>query len=700
MIPFQRSIVLITLCVHLAVAQEDASYICQPPQMLGMISGLDNPASLTIEGDYAYIAQSDDSFLIVDISDPMNPVLLADADDLPIDVNDGTRIVINQGAAYVGNAIINIEDKTDPWFMRYGAITSRPLINGFFYLRSPAYFDRTNIYNATRPYAIGIDSFEDPDAALGFIFGGLPVAYVNGLLVTDRLDRFNIDNPHAPVLVDDSNYDNIYTIDEYRFDEPYLLFLEDSSNVDPTINIYQKPIDIFTTIEFDNIPFSDLTVHAENMFLLNAEGLQIYALSNEPSLVASHTDDPLLASAQFIRQHNDHFVLVSENTFAIYDIPTNPISGVRTILPQSHLELMGDTAILSTGNIDTSAQGASVVDISNPANPRWVSELPVNDAFGIDSIAPYAFVANKTEGLMVFDLSDPFNPLLETSYNTSVNQAGTPNTRDIYITGDYAYTIDRNAGLAIYQIVNDHELQPISTLAFTQAVQRITVDGDLAFVSGLSRLYIVNMVNPATPFILSSIDELPGTTNYIHSATRQGNLLYTADSNNGYRIFDISDPATPAQIAHFDADVSTKQGVFEAFAYELIIENDLLYIAMSFGGFAIYDNTDPFNPVLLRHAPAALPPANNIARYRDLEIRGNHLYTAAGNAGLRVYDLNDCALPCAIDFNNDGNLNFFDVSIFLVAFGEGDPLADLQPDGNFNFFDVAAFITAYQTGCP
>jgi hypothetical protein len=52
------------------------------------------------------------------------------------------------------------------------------------------------------------------------------------------------------------------------------------------------------------------------------------------------------------------------------------------------------------------------------------------------------------------------------------------------------------------------------------------------------------------------------------------------------------------------------------------------------------------------------------------------------------------------DLTGDGQLNFFDVSAFLVAFKAEDSAADLDPDGLFNFFDVSAFLVAYSEGCP
>jgi len=58
------------------------------------------------------------------------------------------------------------------------------------------------------------------------------------------------------------------------------------------------------------------------------------------------------------------------------------------------------------------------------------------------------------------------------------------------------------------------------------------------------------------------------------------------------------------------------------------------------------------------------------------------------------------APPCALDMNGDGNLNFFDVSAFLAAFGASDPAADFNGDGAFNFFDVSDFLSAFSAGCP
>ena len=55
---------------------------------------------------------------------------------------------------------------------------------------------------------------------------------------------------------------------------------------------------------------------------------------------------------------------------------------------------------------------------------------------------------------------------------------------------------------------------------------------------------------------------------------------------------------------------------------------------------------------------------------------------------------------CSADLTGDGQLDFFDVSAFLTAFGNTDPIADFNGDGAFDFFDVSAFLTVFGEGCP
>jgi len=69
--------------------------------------------------------------------------------------------------------------------------------------------------------------------------------------------------------------------------------------------------------------------------------------------------------------------------------------------------------------------------------------------------------------------------------------------------------------------------------------------------------------------------------------------------------------------------------------------------------------------------------------------------TSRGSA--YTFDLNP---PMPADLNQDGILDFFDISAFLASFSAHDPIADFTADGQFDFFDISAFLTAFSAGCP
>ena len=47
-----------------------------------------------------------------------------------------------------------------------------------------------------------------------------------------------------------------------------------------------------------------------------------------------------------------------------------------------------------------------------------------------------------------------------------------------------------------------------------------------------------------------------------------------------------------------------------------------------------------------------------------------------------------------------GELDFFDVSAFIVQLTNSDPAADLNGDGTIDFFDVSEYLQIFGLGCP
>jgi Pregnancy-associated plasma protein-A len=80
---------------------------------------------------------------------------------------------------------------------------------------------------------------------------------------------------------------------------------------------------------------------------------------------------------------------------------------------------------------------------------------------------------------------------------------------------------------------------------------------------------------------------------------------------------------------------------------------------------------------------------NNRMRCSLLHYRPN-LYSVATFGGCSAADLSE---PF-------GQLNFFDVSLFLNEFASNGDNADINGDGEWNFFDVSDFLTIFGQGCP
>lgn len=81
------------------------------------------------------------------------------------------------------------------------------------------------------------------------------------------------------------------------------------------------------------------------------------------------------------------------------------------------------------------------------------------------------------------------------------------------------------------------------------------------------------------------------------------------------------------------------------------------------------------------------------------DAEGNELGTVTTSGTATIVAVG--TIPgCTADLDGNGELDFFDVSAFLDAFGAGDPVADFDNNGEFDFFDVSAFLDEFGSGCP
>jgi hypothetical protein len=117
-----------------------------------------------------------------------------------------------------------------------------------------------------------------------------------------------------------------------------------------------------------------------------------------------------------------------------------------------------------------------------------------------------------------------------------------------------------------------------------------------------------------------------------------GNYAYVAAETTGLEIFDISDPANPVMVGHYDT---------KGEAYGVALSGNYAYVAAFSGGLQIIDISNPANPVA-------------VGRYYTsgyafgVALSGNYAYMADYHKGLQIIDISNPANPVAVGRYNTG----------------------------------------------
>jgi choice-of-anchor B domain-containing protein len=206
------------------------------------------------------------------------------------------------------------------------------------------------------------------------------------------------------------------------------------------------------------------------------------------------------------------------------------------------------------------------------------------------------FVALDSAGIDIVDISNPAAPAFVTRHNTTL--AG---VHDLFIHGNTLYYVDDTASsrLHIVNVANRAAPTHITTFVNSGGCHDITLVGNRAYLANLGGGFqIVDVTNPATPTLL-------GSKNYSGSFTHNiwpsgdGRYVATTDETCGtghLRIWDVQNPSNIFQVGEYSAPTSSGTCVHNA----MWVDN---YIYMSYytKGLRVVDVTNPAMPVEIAH---------------------------------------------------------------------------------------------------
>ncbi|AKS43041.1 putative Ig domain-containing protein [Wenzhouxiangella marina] len=400
----------------------------------------------------------------------------------------------------------------------------------------------------------------------------------------------------------------------------------------------------------------------------------------------------------------------------IFDIstPTLPVELGRAALDHPAIFI----AISEDGQMAAASDAfdnATLVDISNRGAPlrRGTFAWPgLQQPYGMEFRGSHLFVAVRTIGLAVLDISDPDTPTWVANSDGAVSNF----VFDVALRGNHAYLGQDNDGIQIVDISNPATPTVVAERTASTGAGQLTLDGNRLYVArGANGFEILDLSNPTAPALLGSI----GLSGFLYEVVAMpGDRVAVANNVDGTVLFDISTPATPVELGNYGfspfrlvpvgnsvftihgssvspivrlvdfqdpgTPVETAQIVFNDRSRAVSVGPDHVLVANSDFGVVMLDTTNPVAPILvdtldigfearrighlggygiastsysgeiaiidpIPGAPALVNTLDNSFQSNDLVGVGSLLYVASGQfGGLRIHDLSNPMSPTLV----------------------------------------------------
>ncbi len=351
----------------------------------------------------------------------------------------------------------------------------------------------------------------------------------------------------------------------------------------------------------------------------------------------------------------------------LYELPESPYVEVgRLPLPTINfdVDILGNYAFVAAGQA-----GLHIVDISNPAAPLLVKTLDttrnpiavrVVRSFVDHEILDTVLLSEGTEGLRTYDVTNPLDPVDYNQFTTAINaqdfavrEPADPDDPFLVVLGDDWKGVRFFASNPGFPGILDYD--GVFEKTFGEAQDVAWKDNYIFVADDQTGLTVMD----ASVIVLGSI-EIVATVDTPGNAVRidiEGDYAYIADKRKGLAIFDISDPLDPVHVFQMPLD---------SWCLNVEVVGHLAFIAGDDAGMHIVDVSNPRHPIYAGNVRSAN--ATSIAVRED----GLVLLTDEDD-GLRVMQgpaFADVTPPAAIHHLSGEPLSSSSVSLTWYATGD------------------------------
>jgi hypothetical protein len=290
----------------------------------------------------------------------------------------------------------------------------------------------------------------------------------------------------------------------------------------------------------------------------------------------------------------------------------------------------GNYAYLTCG-----ADGLGVVNITSKSSPVFVDWFDTPTfAFTVEIAGSYAYVAD-IDSVQIFSLASPAAPVIVGSEAVSAST--------VDVVGDYLYLVADDPGdelddFSVYTLTGtgsptdpDRISVPVDVDAVNGGTWGLYVDGDYAYIAQGNALRIVDVSDPADPFLVSTCQ----TSGAAYDVVVDGPYAFVAAESAGLLVINVSDPE---QVD--DDSIIAERALFSwGGGLGVARKGHYVFTADWIHGVSVMRVAAPTAPTVAGTLSTGLDFPLGVA------VRESYAYVADGTSGLTIVDISQADSP-------------------------------------------------------
>jgi YVTN family beta-propeller protein len=619
------------------------------------------PTSVVVSGKYAYTANGlGNTMSVVDVSNPSSPVQIATTA-----VGSGPSSIFVSGRyAYVANqnsssvSVVDISNPATPVQAATAGVESGPssiFVSGRYAYVANQNSSSVSVVDISNPAAPVQVSRVDAGIGPRSIFVSGRYAYVANVtsVATDYITIIDVSNPLSPVRVASSTIG--------PFASPASIFV--SGRYAYVANTFDETLSIFdisnplaatqvSTVAVGSEPASVFVSGRYAYVTNNADAtISVVDISNAAAPVRVTTVSVgLHPKSIFVSGRYAYVTRESSNLLSIIDISGTEVSSLiahsaevgniqsrNDIFAQGNIMagtslMVGGGGIMSQGGLSVFASStgttSSIFSISSPQVASILRAFPNGSvAVGTSTASSTLTIQGAPSSLPLFSInSSTGSTLLRVLANGNLGVGTSTPTQKLSVVGNISNIIDSNTSMSVIATTSVGSSPSSSPFS-------VFVSGRYAYVANnaSNTMSVIDISNPATPVQIATTSVGTGPEQIVVS----GRYAYVANTGSDtLSVVDISNPRAPRQVGVTAAISSGADTVFVSGRYA--------YVG-GVNGISVVDVANPLSPVEIATAITGLGNTGSVY------VSGRYIYAGDSAAGLiAVIDISNPALPLLV----------------------------------------------------